>query len=91
MRPCSVRLTALLLVPRLGAPGGPASRLPAYPRVDTPSRICSRTRTVSGSRSCHAATDGNTASCPVVLRTRGRATWMRCPPNVNSVAVRPQW
>jgi hypothetical protein len=90
MRPRSARLTALLLVPRLGASRGPASKLPAYPRVETPSRICSSTRAVSGSRPCHAATDGNTASSPAVLRTRGRATWMRRSPNVNSVAVRPQ-
>jgi len=90
MRPRSVRLTALSLVPRPGTPRGPASKLPAYPRVETPTRISSSTRAVSGSRACYAATDGNTTSSPAVLRTRGRAIWMRRPPNVTSVAVRPQ-
>ena len=90
----SFRRVRLLLVPRLGVAGGTASRLFAYPRVETlvetPNRICSSTRAVSGSRARHAATDGNTTSCPAGLRTRGRATWIRRPPKVNSVGARPQ-
>jgi len=58
--------------------------------VNTPSRICSSTRAVSGSRARHAATAGKTAFWPSQLRTRGRITWIRRPPNVNSVAVHPQ-
>src|SRR5262249_22483835 len=42
-RCASARLTALLLVPRLGALAGPASSVLAYPRVETPARICAST------------------------------------------------
>ncbi len=43
------RLTALLLVPRLGTAAGSGSKLRAYCRVATPTSICSTTRRSNGS------------------------------------------
>jgi len=65
--------------------------LRSYPRVDTPSRMRSTTRSGSGSNSRKASTVGSFASRPSVLRTRGRSTTMRWPPNGSSLRVVPQW
>ena len=91
VRRTTLRLTALLLLPRVRHPLGRASSLASYWRVDTPARSCCIIRAVSGSRSRNRATEGKVASPPLVPRTRGRGTCTRRPPNVSSVAVVPQW
>lgn len=54
-----------------------ASMLRSYPRVDTPSRMRSTTRSGSGSSSRKRSSVGNLASRPSAVRTRGRSTTMR--------------
>jgi hypothetical protein len=58
------RLTALLLVPRLRIVAGTGSRLRAYPRVATPTSICSTTRRFNGSTSAIAWNAGSGTSWP---------------------------
>src|SRR5213593_1605965 len=89
VRRTTVRLTALLLLPRVGRPLGRTSRLVSYWRIDTPASNCCIIRAVSGSRSRNAATDGNVASPPIVGRTRGRRTCTRRPPKVTPLPPCP--
>jgi len=65
--PTTLRLTALLLLPRVRRPLGRASRLASYCRVETPARSCCIIRALSGSRSRNCATEGKVASPPLVV------------------------
>ena len=83
------RLTALLLVPRDFSPGGAGSIERTYFRVETPSTICSTARGVSGSASANCSHVSSFTSSPSTLRTRGRRTLTRRPPNASSPSVWP--
>jgi hypothetical protein len=78
----SVRLTALLLVPRLGTPGVSARRHAQQNLLEYACR-----QRIARSPGGHRRQDG---FLPRAAAHPRPATWTRRPPNVNSVAVRSQ-
>jgi hypothetical protein len=76
VRSTSARLAALLLVPLAVSSSSIGSRLRAYPRVETPSTICSATLADRGSDWRSVSRLGSSTSPPPLRRTRGRSIAM---------------